>query len=73
MDTAFKDDWPPRDTMIAAIESALTAAVEEERQACADISPNDLDITADQMPYTVWTKYRKAILARGTMRQGGAR
>lgn len=31
---------------------------------CANITPNEFNVTADQMPHVVWQTFRNAILAK---------
>lgn len=49
------------DQMRAYGLSCYEAGVKTERERCANISPNGLDISAAAMPHEVWEKYRAAI------------
>lgn len=47
------------------VQEVQTEAREEEREACANIDPGPWGILANEMPGSVWRKYKAAIRARG--------
>lgn len=66
---ADADEWAAKckttDELIEMIYQLALAVQQEERAACANISPNGLDINASDAPHIVWNKYRAAIRQRG--------
>lgn len=60
------DDTEKAGEMLLQLLREQDAVATAERIACARISPNGMDIRASALPHEVWTKYREAILSRGT-------
>jgi hypothetical protein len=60
IDTWYGNQWLP----CGAIQKLIEIAQAEEREACAKVTPNEVDVLASDMPHVVWEKYRQAIQNR---------
>ena len=60
LDSMLGDDVDFRER-ISLIEQALLSAIADERERCANLTPNGLNILASAMPHEVWQKYQDAI------------
>jgi hypothetical protein len=58
--------WPD---LLRVVDELIAEAVAAEREACAELPPNDLHISAAAAPHAVWQAYRDAIRARAQKRE----